>query len=329
MFDHTLQPEAQAFADLTSAPPFLADLGVEGARKLLDDVQAAPVDKPDIEEEWLTVPAAVGDVRVRIVKPIGASGPLPAVLFVHGGGWVLGNAGTHDRLVREIATGVDAAVVFVEYDRSPEARHPVAVEQTYAVAQWITRDGAAKGLDAARLAIAGDSVGGNMAAVVAILAKRRGDVTFIHQSLYYPVTDSAMDTSSYREFAEGFHLRADAMAWFWDCYLPDAEARKDVTASPLQGSVDDLAGLPETFLIVDENDVLRDEGEAYGRKLIEAGVRTTLVRYDATIHDFMMLNPLRPSAATTAAVEQAVFILRKAFDPARAVLTPAKATALA
>jgi acetyl esterase/lipase len=329
MFDHTLQPEAQAFADLTSTPPFLADLGVEGARKLLDDVQAAPVDKPDIEEEWLTVPADVGDVRVRIVKPIGASGPLPAVLFIHGGGWVLGNAGTHDRLVREIATGVDAAVVFVEYDRSPEARHPVAIEQAYAVAQWITRDGAGKGLDAARLAIAGDSVGGNMAAVVAILAKRRGDVTFIHQSLYYPVTDAGQNTDSYREFAEGFHLRADAMAWFWDCYLPDAEARKDVTASPLQGSVDDLAGLPETFLIVDENDVLRDEGEAYGRKLIEAGVRTTLVRYDATIHDFMMLNPLRPSAATTAAVEQAVFILRKAFDPQRAVLDTAKAAALA
>jgi acetyl esterase/lipase len=136
-----------------------------------------------------------------------------------------------------------------------------------------------------------------------------------------------MDTGSYREFAEGFHLRADAMAWFWDCYLPDAEARKDVTASPLQGSVDDLAGLPETFLIVDENDVLRDEGEAYGRKLIEAGVPTTLVRYDATIHDFMMLNPLRSSAATTAAVEQAVLILRKAFDPERAAFTPAEAFA--
>ena len=137
-----------------------------------------------------------------------------------------------------------------------------------------------------------------MAAVVAILAKRRGDVTFIHQSLYYPVTDSAMDTGSYREFAEGFHLRADAMAWFWDCYLPDAEARKDVTASPLQGSLDELAGLPETFLIVDENDVLRDEGEATDGSSSGGGAHHP-VRYDATIHDFMMLNPLRPSAATT------------------------------
>ncbi|MFK4805121.1 alpha/beta hydrolase [Microbacterium sp. ZW CA_36] len=316
MTQHVLEPEAQAFADAASKPPFLADLGVDGARKLLDDVQAAPIAKPDVTDEWITVPAEVGDVRVRIVKPVGTTTDLPVVLFVHGGGWVLGNTGTHDRLVRDLATGADAAIVFVEYDRSPEAHHPVAVEQAYATARWIMNEGAAKGLDASRLAIAGDSVGGNMAAVVAILAKKRGDVAFIHQSLYYPVTDSAMDTGSYREFAEGFHLRADAMAWFWDNYLPDLDARKDVTASPLQAPIDELKGLPETFLIVDENDVLRDEGEAYGRKLIEAGVRTTLVRYDGTIHDFMMLNPLRSSAASTGAIEQAIHVLRKAFAAA-------------
>ncbi len=153
-----------------------------------------------------------------------------------------------------------------------------------------------------------------MAAVLSILAKKRGDVAFLHQSLYYPVTDARMDTVSYREFAEGFHLRADAMAWFWDNYLPDISRRSDVTASPLQASNDELRGLPETFLIVDENDVLRDEGEAYGRKLIDAGVPTTLVRYDGTIHDFMMLNPLRGSTASTAAIEQAIHILRKAFS---------------
>jgi acetyl esterase/lipase len=316
MPDHTLQPEAQAFADLASRPPFLTDLGVDGARKLLDDVQAAPIEKPDVDEEWLTVAASVGDVRIRIVKPVDAADLLPVVLYVHGGGWVLGNAHTHDRLVREIATGADAAVVFVEYDRSPEARHPVAIEQAYAAAQWITTDGVSKGLDASRMAVAGDSVGGNMAAVLAILATQRGDVNFVQQSLYYPVTDAGQDTGSYREFAEGFHLRADAMAWFWDCYLPDTKARGDITASPRRASIDELAGLPDTFLVVDENDVLRDEGEAYGRKLIEAGVRTTLVRYDATIHDFMMLNPLRSSAATTAAVEQAIHVLRKAFAPA-------------
>ncbi|MDP3949268.1 alpha/beta hydrolase [Microbacterium sp.] len=312
MTDHILEPDARAFADAASTPPFLKDLGVEGARKLLEDVQAGPIDKPEVVDEWIIVPADVGDVPVRIVKPVGAEGPLPVVLYVHGGGWVLGSAGTHDRLVRDLATGADAAIVFVEYTRSPEAQHPVAIEQVYATARWIMNDGATKGLDASRLAIAGDSVGGNMAAAVAILAKKHGDVVFIHQSLYYPVTDAAQNTPSYREFAEGFHLRADAMAWFWDSYLPDEHARNDVTASPLRAPVDELKGLPETFLVVDENDVLRDEGEAYGRKLIQAGVRTTIVRYDATIHDFMMLNPVRQSAASTAAIEQATHILRKA-----------------
>jgi acetyl esterase/lipase len=316
MTEPTLEREAQAFADAVAKPPFVYDLGPAGARAVLDEVQSAPVVKPDIDEEWITVPADVGEVRVRIVKPADRAadaGLLPTVLYIHGGGWVLGDAVTHDRLVRELAVGAEAAVVFVEYDRSPEARYPVAIEQAYATARWIVASGAAKGLDASRLAVAGDSVGGNMTAAVALLAKQRGDVSFIHQSLYYPVTDAAQDTESYREFADGPHLTAKAMAWFWDSYLPDLDRRAEITASPLRASVEDLAGLPETFLAVDENDVLRDEGEAYGRKLTAAGVRTTSVRYNATIHDFMMLNPVRPSAAATAAVEQAVHVLRKAF----------------
>ena len=258
------------------------------------------------------MPAEVGDVQVRIVKPVGASGLLPTILYVHGGGWVLGNAGTHDRLVRELAVGVSAAVVFVEYDRSPEARYPVAIEQAYATGRWIVREGITEGLDASRLAVAGDSVGGNMAAALAILAKQRGDVTFVHQSRYYPVTDAAQNTESYREFAEGPFLRAKSMAWFWDCYLPQREKRDEITASPLRATLDELAGLPEAFIIVDENDVLRDEGEAYARKLTAAGVRTTSVRYNGIIHDFMMLNPVRETAAAAGALEQAIHILRKA-----------------
>ncbi len=155
-----------------------------------------------------------------------------------------------------------------------------------------------------------------MAAALAILAKQRGDVTFVHQSLYYPVTDAAQDTDSYRRFADGPFLTAKGMAWFWDCYLPDHARRAEITASPLRARLEDLAGLPEALVIVDENDVLRDEGEAYARKLVEAGVRTTIVRYDAAIHDFMMLNPLRGTAATTAAVEQAIHVLRKALGTA-------------
>jgi acetyl esterase/lipase len=309
---HFLEPAAQEFADATAKPPFLYELGPEGARKVLDDVQAAPIEKLDVTEKWITVPATVGDVRVRIVKPAGATGTLPTVLYMHGGGWVLGNAETHDRLVRELAVGANAAVVFVEYDRSPEAHYPVAIEQGYATAQWITKEGSAEGLDATRLAVAGDSVGGNMTAALALLAKQRGEVTFVHQSMYYPVTDAGQDTDSYREFADGPFLTAKGMAWFWDCYLPDEARRSEITASPLRAGIDQLAGLPEAFLIVDENDVLRDEGEAYARKLTEAGVRTTSVRYNGIIHDFMMLNPLRQTAATTGAVEQAIHVLRKA-----------------
>ncbi|MGW9629607.1 alpha/beta hydrolase [Agromyces sp. NPDC055520] len=313
MTQHVLETSAQGIADATSTPPFLYQLGPDGARKVLDDIQAAPIDKPEVDEQWITVAAAVGDVRVRIVKPLGASGPLPAILYVHGGGWILGNAGTHDRLVRELATGVEAAVVFVEYDRSPEAHYPVAIEQAYATAQWITQHGSDEGLDASRLAVAGDSVGGDMTAALTILAKQRGDVTFVHQSLYYPVTDAAQDTDSYREFADGPYLTAKAMAWFWDAYLPDRAKRAEITASPLRATLEDLSGLPEAFVIVDENDVLRDEGEAYARKLTAAGVRTTSVRYNGIVHDFMMLNPVRESAAATAAIEQAIHVLRTAF----------------
>jgi acetyl esterase/lipase len=312
MSKHFLEPAAQEFADATSKPPFLYELGPDGARKVLDDVQAAPIAKAKVADKWITVPADVGEVRVRIVKPLDAIGALPTILYMHGGGWVLGNAGTHDRLVRELAVGVNAAVVFVEYDRSPEAHYPVAIEQGYATAQWITQHAAAEGLDATRLAVAGDSVGGNMTAALAILAKQRGDVTFVHQSMYYPVTDAGQDTDSYREFAEGPFLLAKSMAWFWDAYLPDDAKRAEITASPLRASIEQLAGLPEAFVIVDENDVLRDEGEAYARKLVEAGVRTTSVRYNDIHHDFMMLNPLRETAAATGAIEQAIHVLRKA-----------------
>jgi acetyl esterase/lipase len=307
-----LEPAAQKLADASSKPPYLYQLGADGARKVLDDIQAAPIRKLEAADKWVTVPAEVGDVKVRIVKPVGATSPLPTILYMHGGGWVLGNAGTHDRLVRELAVGVNAAVVFVEYERSPEAHYPVAIEQGYATARWIIANAAKEGLDPARLAVAGDSVGGNMTAALTLMAKQRGDVKFVHQSLYYPVTDAAQDTASYKEFADGPYLTAKAMAWFWDSYLPERSQRQDITASPLRASLKDLAGLPPAFVIVDENDVLRDEGEAYARRLIEAGVPTTIVRYDAILHDFMMLNPVRETQATTAAVEQAIAVLRKA-----------------
>jgi acetyl esterase len=255
-------------------------------------------------------------VPVRIVRPPDAKGTLPVVLYIHGRGWVLGNAGTHDRLVREFAVGTCAAVVFVEYDRSPEAHYPVAIEQGYATAQWIVRSGPDNGLDPNRMAVAGDSVGGGMTAALALLAKERGDVRFVQQSMYYPVTDAAMDTGSYEQFAEGYFLTAKGMAWFWDQYLPDVERRSEPYASPLRASDEQLAGLRPAFLIVDEADVLRDEGEAYAGGLRAAGVPITTVRYDGITHDFMMLNPLSDTRATRAAVAQSIAILRDALQGA-------------
>ena len=307
-----LEPASQAVVEATAKPPFLYELSPAEARAALDELQAAPIDKLPVNDRWTTVPADVGDVRVRIVRPPDAVGTLPVILYMHGGGWVLGNADTHDRLVRELAVGTGAAVVFVEYARSPEARYPVAIEQGYATAQWIVREGAANQLDPNRIAVAGDSVGGNMTAALTLMAKERGDVRFVHQSMYYPVTDAAMDTGSYERFAEGYFLTARMMAWFWDAYEPDVGRRLEPFASPLRASDEQLAALPPAFVMVDEADVLRDEGEAYAARLRAAGTPVTTVRYDGITHDFLMLNALRETHATHAAIAQAIAIVRNA-----------------
>src|SRR3954463_15313956 len=301
-----LEPASLALAEATAGPPFLYELSPAEARAVVDELQAAPIDKLPVADRWITVSADVGDVRVRIVRPPDAVGTLPAILYMHGGGWVLGNAATHDRLVRELAVGTRAAVVFVEYDRSPEARHPVALEQGYATAQWIVREGAANQLDPDRIAVAGDSVGGNMTAALALMAAERGDVRFVHQSMYYPVTDAAMDTDSYERFAEGFFLSARMMAWFWDAYEPNLERRLEPFASPLRASDDQLAGLPPAFVIVGEADVLRDEGEAYAARLRGGGPASTTVRSAGITHDFLMLNLPGDTLTKRAAISQAL-----------------------
>ncbi len=308
-----LEPSAQDVVDATSVPPFIYELGPVAARKVLDDLQANPSGLLSIDEEWITVPAAVGDARVRIVRPSGSSGVLPVIVYMHGGGWILGNAGTHDRLVRELAVGAGAALLFVEYPNSPEARYPVAIEQGYATAQWVVRMGATHNLDPSRMAVAGESVGGNMAAALSLMAKDRGDVKFVQTSMYYPVTDAAMDTASYDEFAEGYYLTRKAMEWFWDAYIPDIERRSEITASPNQAMLDQLRGLPPTLVFVDEADVLRDEGEAYAARLRMADVPVTTVRYDGVVHDFMLLNAMSQAKATRAAIAQATEFLREAF----------------
>ncbi|WP_086669379.1 alpha/beta hydrolase [Lentzea kentuckyensis] len=305
-----LEPAAAEFAAATATPPFLFEIAPEEGRKAVDEVQSGAIDKPEIDEQWVELDG----FKIRVVKPAGAEGPLPVILYIHGAGWVFGNAHTHDRLVRELAVGAGAAVVFPEYSLSPEARYPVAINQNYAAAQWILSHGKDHGLDSTRIAVAGDSVGGNMAAALTLQAKERGDVALLAQVLFYPVTDASFDTDSYLQFAEGYFLRRDGMQWFWDQYTTNPAERAEITASPLRATKDQLAGLPQALVITAEADVLRDEGEAYADKLREAGVPVTAVRYAGAIHDFVMLNALRGTHAAEAAIDQAAGFLRKALN---------------
>ena len=309
-----LEPEAQAFADVTSKPPFLADLGPEKGRDAVDAVQSGPIEKLPVDIEDLVIDGGPkGQVSIRILRPVNAPATLPVILYNHGAGWVFGNHLTHDRLIRELAVGAEAAVVFPNYSLSPEAKYPIAIEECYAVLQWIAEEGSQKGLNASRLAVAGDSVGGNMSIAVSLMTKERRGPRIQLQLLFYPVTDASFDTDSYHQFAEGYFLRRDSMMWFWDQYTSNPKQRDEITASPLRASIEQLEGLPPTLLINAEADVLRDEGEAFANKLRKAGVPVTAVRFQGTIHDFVMLNPLAQSRTARGAITLATTWLRDGF----------------
>jgi len=303
-----LEPAAKEFAEATANPPYLFDLGPAKGREAVDEVQAGKIEQPEVDVEQLTVDG----VPVRVTRPVGATGSLPVVIYIHGAGWVFGGVHTHDRLVRELTVKTGAAVVFPDYTLSPEARYPVAINQNYAVAKWVFEHGAEHNLDATRVAVAGDSVGGNMTAALTLMAKQTGEFAFKQQVLFYPVTDASFDTESYHQFAEGYFLRRDAMQWFWDQYTTDEAQRAEITASPLRATVEQLRDLPPALVITGEADVLRDEGEAYAAKLREAGVPVTAVRYAGVIHDFVMLNALRGTHAADAAINQAAEFLARA-----------------
>jgi acetyl esterase len=306
-----LEKAAQAFADATANPPYLFDLPVADGRKTVDSTQDGDFPDPAATRQDLTVPGGpTGEVPITVYRPAGAVGTLPVILYTHGAGWVFGDVHTHDRLVRELTTRAEAATVFVSYSLSPEAKYPTAIEQLYTVLEWIAADGAAHDLDPDRIAVAGDSVGGNMTAALTIMSKQRGGPRIAGQLLYYPVTDASFDTGSYRQFATGYWLRRDAMQWFWDQYTTDPAQRAEITASPLRASLSELSGLPRALVINGEADVLRDEGEAYAAKLRGAGVPVTSVQYNGTIHDFVMLNALRDSNTAKAATAQGGEFLR-------------------
>jgi len=310
-----LEPEAQAFADAAAKPPFLFTLDPQKGRIALEEAQAGLVSRLPIDIEDRTIADGPStQLALRILRPQHAPAVLPVIVYIHGAGWVFGSTQTHDRLMRELAVGAGAAVVFPAYRLCPEVRYPTALEECYMAAQWVARCGQEHGLDAERLAVAGDSVGGNMAAVITLLSRERGEPDIRLQLLFYPVTDAAFDTASYHQFAEGYHLRRDAMMWFWEQYTRHPSERKEITASPLRASVEQLQGLPAALIITAEADVLRDEGEAYANKLREAGVRVTAVRFQGTIHDFVMLNALAQTAATRGAIALATAWLREGFS---------------
>lgn len=307
-----LEPTTQRFIDDLRGPP-LSHLDPAAAHDVLTTLQSQPIALPEAAIEDTTWPVGpTGETRVRIVRPAdaGAGETLPLIMFFHGGGWVLGDTVTHDRLVREIANGVGAAVVFVDYINAPTAKYPTQQEQAYASMVHAVEHAAELSVDPSRLAIVGDSVGGHMAAVVTLLAKARGGPKIRYQVLFYPVVDYAADNASYREFADGPWLTAETMKWMFDLEGLDGRETDPVTW-PLRANVEQLRGLPDAMIIVDD-DILRDEGEAYAGKLAEAGVRVTSVRYNGTIHDFVMLNPLADTPAVRAAIAQAIDALKEA-----------------
>lgn len=283
------------------------------ARAVLTNAQnSVTVDYSGIEESERTIIQDGLSVKIHITKPMGSSPGAPVFIFIHGGGWVLGDYPTHRRLVRDLVVKSGAVAVFPDYTPSPEARYPTAINQIYAATKWVAEHGNEIGVNGKNLAVVGNSVGGNMTASVVLMAKDKKGPTIKLQVMLWPVTDANFETGSYKELGEGRFLTRNMMIWFWDNYLPDVTKRREIFASPLQASLDQLKGLPPALIQVAENDVLRDEGEAYARKLDEAGVPVTLTRYGGLIHDYGLLNPIANIPAIKTAILQAGATIRNA-----------------
>jgi acetyl esterase/lipase len=291
----------------------IEELRPTDARAVLVNAQkSVSVDYSGIGESERTITQDGQTVKIYITKPVGAKLDSPVFIFIHGGGWVLGDYPTHRRLVRDLVVESGAVAVFPDYTPSPEARYPTAINQIYAAAKWVSVHGSEIGVNGKNLAIVGNSVGGNMTASVALMAKEKEGPKIKLQVMLWPVTDANFETASYKELGEGRFLTRNMMIWFWDNYLPDETKRKEIYASPLQSTLDRLKGLPPALVQVAENDVLRDEGEAYARKLDEAGVPVTLTRYGGLIHDYGLLNPIAGVPAVKTALLQAAASIRKA-----------------
>lgn len=306
-----LEPTTQAFLDALAekGDPPIYKLSVQQARDVLEGAQADPAFLQAADLEHFTIPRGVNVTIVRS-RDSHHLQKVPGIVYLHGGGWILGSLQTHERLLRTLAVATGAAVIFVDYSRSPEAQFPLPLEQAYEVFHYFAEHGGKHRIEGTRLSLAGDSAGGNMCASLCLLSIRRKTAMPRSQVLFYPVTSAERNTESYSEFAEGPWLTKKAMEWFWDAYAPIASTRHSMEVSPLMTPPELLSQMPETLVITAECDVLRDEGEEYARRLTAAGVRTVAVRYLATIHDFVMLNALAETAAAKHATQLASEFLR-------------------
>lgn len=283
----TLDPQVADF--LTSLGPAAnadpGEISVAQLRLQMKQTLGTLGTPPDVHRvEDRQAPGPAGPIRLRIYTPT-ADAPAAAVVYFHGGGWVVGNLDTHDGLCRRLALASGCRVVAVDYRLAPENTYPAAADDAYAALSWVAENADQLGIDPRRIAVAGDSAGGNLAAVTALAARDRKGPLPAAQVLMYPITDSDFETGSYRDFAEGYMLTTAAMRWFWDQYAAAASDRIAPYAAPLRA--DGLAGLPPALVITAEYDPLRDEGEAYAGRLEGAGVPVELVRYDGMIHGFI------------------------------------------
>jgi len=282
------------------------------ARQVLVDAQASvKVDLSGIEESEKTITADGYSIALNIVRPEGVKGTLPVFIFIHGGGWVLGDYPTHKRMVRDLVVLSGFAAVFVNYTRTPDAQYPQAINEIYAATKWVAEHGEEIGVDGKNLAVVGNSVGGNMTAVTSLMAKAKGSPQIKLQILLWPIVDADFETDSYHQFGEKRFLTTPLMKWMYEMYIADPEKRKDIYASPLQATVEQLKGLPPALIVIAESDILHDEGTAYGRKLDEAGVDVTIVQYNGMIHDFGLLNGLAELPETRSLFVQAAAELKK------------------
>lgn len=286
------------------------------ARNILRQAQKEGKNFPNNAVDDVSVSLGNGrEMPVKIIRPKNPMGRLPVIFYIHGGGWVMGDYQTHERLVNSLSEETGAAVVFPVYEPSPEAQFPQTTDDLYAVLEYMVENAAEYNFDIGNLIVAGDSVGGNMAIAMALMAKQNGNRPKIRfMLLLYPVTDASFETKSYHIFADGPWLTRKAMQWFWDAYAPEKRDRNNILACPLLAKPEDLQELPPALIITDENDVLRDEGEDFARKLNDAGVEAVCVRFNGTIHDFMMLDALKDSEQSRKAVQFAAAALKEAIN---------------